>query len=91
MHMTFTATITSQGQITIPAKIRKGMGFKKRQRVIFTLKNNYVVLEPEPDIMQLSGSLNNYAIKNKSIDEVIKIEEEAIGDAVVEHYKKKTK
>jgi len=89
--MTFTATITSQGQITIPAKIRKWIGLKKRQRVILTLKNNYVVLQPEPDIMELSGSLNNYAIKNKSIDEIIKIEEKAIGDAVVERYKKKTK
>ena len=89
--MTFTATITSQGQITIPAKIRKSIGLKKRQRVILTLKNNYVILEPEPDMMELSGSLNNYAIKNKSIDEVIKIEEEAIEEAVVERYKKKTK
>jgi AbrB family looped-hinge helix DNA binding protein len=89
--MTFTATITSQGQITIPAKIRKWIGLKKRQRVILTLKNNYVVLQPEPDIMELSGSLNNYAIKNKSIDEIIKIEEKAIEDAIVERYKKKTK
>lgn len=87
--MTFTATITSQGQITIPAKIRKKMGLKKRQRVIFTLKNKYVILEPEPDIMEFSGALHNYAIKNKSPDEIIKLEEEAVGEAVAEHYKKK--
>jgi AbrB family looped-hinge helix DNA binding protein len=89
--MTFTATVTSQGQITIPVKIRRELGFKKLQKVILTLKNDHVILESEPDIMQLSGSLNDHAIKNKSIDEIIKIEEDAVGEAVAEQYRKKMK
>ncbi len=91
MNMIYTATVTSQGQITIPAKIRKGLGLEKLQKVILTLKKNYVVLEPEPDIMKLSGSLNQYALKDKSIEEIIKIEEKAGAEAVVESYQKKMK
>ena len=48
-------------------------------------------MESEPDIMQLSGSLSSRAIKNKSIDETIRLEEDAVGEAVVEQYRKKMK
>lgn len=89
--MTFTATVTTQGQITIPAKIRRELGFKKIQKIILTLKSDHVILEPEPDMMQLSGVLHDRAIKNKSIDEIIRIEEDAVAEAVVEQYRKKMK
>ena len=31
------AAVTSKGQITIPADIRKAMGLKEKDRVVFTL------------------------------------------------------
>lgn len=91
MYMIYTATVTSQGQITIPAKIRRGLGLEKLQKVVLTLKKNYVVLEPEPNIMKLSGSLHQYALKHKSIEETIEIEEAAAAEAVAESYRKKMK
>jgi AbrB family looped-hinge helix DNA binding protein len=87
--MIYSATVTSQGQITIPAIIRRGLGLKKLQKVILTLKDNFVIMEPEPNIMQLSGSLHQYALQNKSIEEIIGIEKAAAADAVAESYQKK--
>ena len=88
MYMQFIVTITSQGQITIPAKIRRKLKLDKSKKAIVTVKNDEIVVTPEPDIMQLAGSLHKYAKKNMSIDEVIKMEERAWEDAVVEKYKK---
>ena len=48
-------------------------------------------MESEPDIMKLSGSLSDRAIKNKSIDEIIRIEEDAVADAVAQRYRAKMK
>ena len=87
--MIFTATVTSQGQITIPVEIRRKLNLDKNRKIILKLENNTVFIESEPDIMELSGSLSDRAIKNKSIDEIIKIEEDAVAEAVAEQYRKK--
>ncbi len=91
MYMIFTATVTSQGQITIPVEIRRKLNLDKNRKIILKLENNTVFIESEPDIMELSGSLSDRAIKNKSIDEIIKIEEDAVAEAVAEQYRKKIK
>jgi AbrB family looped-hinge helix DNA binding protein len=80
-------TITSQGQVTIPAKMRRNMGFKTNKAVVEETKEG-VLIKPQPNIMDLAGALHKYAIKNKSIDEIIELEEQAWGDAVAEKYKK---
>lgn len=89
--MTYTATVTSQGQITIPVEIRRKLKLDKNRKIVLKLENNTIFMESEPDIMQLSGSLSGHAIKNKSIDEIIRIEEDAVGEAVAEQYRKKMK
>jgi len=89
--MTYTATVTSQGQITIPVEIRRKLNLGKNRKIILKFENNTIFMESEPDIMQLSGILSNRAIKNKSIDEIIRIEEEAVADAVAERYRVKMK
>ena len=89
--MTYTATVTSQGQITIPVEIRRKLKLDKNRKIILKFENNAIFMESEPDIMQLSGSLSSRAIKNKSIDETIRLEEDAVGEAVVEQYRKKMK
>ena len=53
--MIYSATVTSQGQITIPAPVRKALGITKSKRVNFTLENKKAILEPEPDIMDFYG------------------------------------
>ena len=84
-------TITSQGQITIPAQMRKALGVDKNPHVVLTKKGNTVVIEPARDIMQLAGSLHKYAMKGKSIKEIRKIEEAGLEDAIVERYLEKEK
>lgn len=43
--------------------------------------------QPMVDISKLAGIFHKYAKKAKSIDEIIKEEEDAVGDAIVEKYK----
>ncbi len=89
--MIFPVTLTSQGQITIPAKARRELGFDKTKNLIAKTEDNKLILEAEPDLMSLSGSLHKYALKNKTIDEIIEIEENAAGEAVAEKYRKQMK
>ena|SRR3989338_11683855 len=91
MDMTYTATVTSQGQITIPVEIRRKLKLDKNRKIVLKLENNTIFMESEPDIMQLSGILSDRAIKNKSIDEIIRIEEDAVADAVAQRYRAKMK
>ncbi|MDO8610659.1 MAG: AbrB/MazE/SpoVT family DNA-binding domain-containing protein [bacterium] len=87
--MVFTATITSQGQITIPAKARKKLGLIPSKKIIITMQEDSLLLQLEPDLMELSGSLHKYAIKNKSIEEIMKMEKKAIEQAKMERFKRK--
>lgn len=48
-------TITSQGQITIPAKIRREIGLEVKKKAIVTLEENKIVIKPERDILELEG------------------------------------
>lgn len=54
--MTYTATVTKQGQISIPAKIRRKYGINKNSLVILDDRESEgVFLKPVPDIMSLAG------------------------------------
>lgn len=87
--MNYLVSITSQGQISIPAEIRRSLGLTKYKKAFVKQEGTRVVVEPVSDFMALEGSLHHKAIKGKSIEEIIKLEEEAIGKAIVERYKKK--
>lgn len=52
-----TVTITSQGQITIPAKIRRQLGFDKIKKAVVSEQNGKLFIEPAKDILNLRGSL----------------------------------
>ena len=58
-----TSTITSKGQVTLPAKLRKELGLKPSDRVFFDGKNGEVVIKKLPSIDSLFGSLANPKIK----------------------------
>lgn len=53
--MTYIATITSQGQISIPAKLRKELGFEKNSKVILQAQGKNILIEPLKNISELKG------------------------------------
>ena len=92
MCMTYTLTVTSQGQVSIPAKVRRLWGILKRGQITLTLQGKKrAIVEPTLGILDLAGSLKKYAIKGKSIEEIMMLEKKAIEDGWVEHYLKKVK
>lgn len=46
------ATITTKGQVTIPAEIRKALGLKPRDKIAFILNQGEVKLEPSPSALR---------------------------------------
>ena len=57
--MTYTATITSKGQITIPSKILKAKNLKKGQKLLFYIEGNRIFIETaETMIDRLAGSVS---------------------------------
>ena len=53
------ATITSKGQVTIPAEVRKHLGVKTKDKVVFTLGPEgkaTVEAAPYPTIESLAGA-----------------------------------
>jgi AbrB family looped-hinge helix DNA binding protein len=59
------AAVTSKGQITIPASIRKAMGIKAQDRVVFTVMpdGTTVMRAKTKDISSLAGSIRKPAKK----------------------------
>lgn len=89
--MTYTSTITTKGQVTIPIDIRKFFKIKPGDTIIFEKKQNHVVIKPSDDFLSLGGSLSKHAIKGKSLQEIIDLEHKAIEEAVVEDYQRSVK
>lgn len=79
-------SITSQGQITIPASMRRRLALEKNKKALVKTEDNKIIVEPIPNIMDLAGSLKDKAIKGKSIGEIIKLEEKASVEAAAEKY-----
>lgn len=50
-------SITSQGQISIPAPIRRKLGLDKLKRAVVTEKDGKLLIEPVKDLLDLKGSL----------------------------------
>lgn len=53
--MTYFVTITSQGQMSIPAALRRQFGFEKTQKAIVRADEGKIIVEPIPDILSLRG------------------------------------
>lgn len=67
--MIYTVSITSQGQINIPIKIRRQLGLMKRSRANVRVEKNTIVIEPMKDLLDLKGSLKTTK-KSLSNDEL---------------------
>jgi bifunctional DNA-binding transcriptional regulator/antitoxin component of YhaV-PrlF toxin-antitoxin module len=77
------ATITSQGQISIPVKLRRKLGFDKTRRVKITVENNTLKLEPAIELEELIG-----VFKDKELE--TETESEAHKQNIVNNFKAET-
>ena len=53
--MTYTATLSSQGQVTIPVEARRLLGLKKR--VVFDVRGDELVIKKEPSFDEIRARL----------------------------------
>lgn len=84
--MTFTVTITSQGQISIPIQLRRKLGLDKSKKALIREENGELVVKPVKDFLELGGSLSQYAKGKKPLsnDEL----HEAFAQAMAEEFMK---
>lgn len=72
--MTYTATITQKGQVTIPVAIRNYLGLQASSKLIFSIEKNKIVAQPfSNDILSLYGSLKPKNKKFLSMNQIRKI------------------
>ncbi|WP_164930913.1 AbrB/MazE/SpoVT family DNA-binding domain-containing protein [Aquifex aeolicus] len=76
------AKLTKKGQFTIPTGYRKLLG---TYIVEITYEKGKVIIKPAK---KLGGILHKYAIRDRSIEEIMKTEKEAIGDGLAERGKR---
>jgi AbrB family looped-hinge helix DNA binding protein len=84
--MTYTVSITSQGQISIPAKLRRKLGLDRTRRAIVSEEKGRLIVEPVKDFLELAGSIktDKKPLTNDEIHEVV-------AQAVANEYAKKLK
>lgn len=65
--MTYTVSITSQGQISIPAPLRRKLGLDKNRKAVISEKENRLIIDPVVDLLELKGAFktNNKIPFNK--------------------------
>jgi len=57
--MEYVSNLTSKGQVTIPASIRKALGLKPRDKVAFRMENGTVRIQPaRASVRDSAGTLN---------------------------------
>ena len=66
-----TATVTSKGQVTIPAKVRAALGLESGSRIEFieTEKGKFLIVPSTSSVLELKGMLRKPA-KPVSIDDM---------------------
>ncbi len=68
--MTYTATITSKGQVTIPKPIRELLKSDSR-KISFVKENDKIVIKPAPDFLSLKNSISSKPYSDKKADQEI--------------------
>lgn len=84
--MTYTVSITSQGQISIPVELRKKLGLNKKSKAIVSEQEGKLVVEPVKDLLKLRGSLksNKRPIPNDKLHDLF-------GQFIADEYANKVK
>ena len=52
------ATVSSKGQITLPAKIRAKLGINSKDKVQFLIRDDEIIIKPVPSFRELRGTIN---------------------------------
>jgi len=70
--MTYTVSITSQGQINIPIKIRRELGLSKNSKAIVSVRKGEILVRPVKDFLELRGSLktDKKSLSSKELHEL---------------------
>jgi len=84
--MTQVVSITNQGQITIPAALRRMLGLDQYRKASVRVEHSKIVIEPIPNLMDLSGLLKERALKGKTAVEIMQLEKKAIGKRVSQRH-----
>ncbi|TSC88282.1 MAG: Uncharacterized protein G01um10147_187 [Microgenomates group bacterium Gr01-1014_7] len=53
--MTYLVSVTSQGQISIPARFRRELGLEKTKKVVVSKEGNKLSIEAADDLLSLGG------------------------------------
>ena len=81
--MTYTVSITSQGQISIPMPLRKKLGLEKAKKaVVYGGKDGSIIVEPILDLLSLEGAVST--TKKTSSQEI----REGFGDYLAKRKRK---
>lgn len=86
--MTYVTSVTSKGQATIPAPIRKELGIKPGDKIVFSHVKGEARIKPALSIDSLMGSVKS---NRRFSQKLLREEEEAIGKYIVEQYLEKEK
>lgn len=81
MHI---ANVTAQGQVSIPAKIRKKLDLAKKRKVFITEEEGKIVMEPVKDFLELGGSFKtSKKVSSQKIRQAFEeyLAKEAVGKA----------
>ena len=78
----YTSTVTTKGQATIPAPIRKKLGIKPGEKLIFEEKGKEITMKKIPNFLDLLGSIKT---KKKYNEKAIN---KAIGKMLAQRYLK---
>lgn len=70
--MSYTVSITSQGQMSIPAIIRERLGLSKNSKAIVSIKGGQMLVKPVKDFLELKGSIKTKkkALTNEELHEL---------------------
>ena len=68
MYMNYIVSITSQGQLTVPAQVRRELGLDKKKRAIVSVKKGKMEVSSVKDFLALGGSLKT--TRKASIKEI---------------------
>lgn len=70
------STVTTKGQVTIPALIRSMAGIKAADKIFFKALEGKILLERVPSLDSLYGSLFNSKVKPLSVEEMNELSKE---------------
>ena len=74
------STVSSKGQITLPAKARREVGLRPHDRVMIEVEDDLIIVRPIRDFMELAGFLGEARHPSQEREDMI--------HAVAEHAEK---